>query len=367
MLSGCSGLSPAPTPSPEPTYDVTGDGVLTIGTLFDGAAGAAQVAGVEIAVRDVNLAGGYAGTPVVVLHRAGADGFASLVERGADVVIGSSAEVLVPLAEESGVPVIVTEEPLGSGTSDLAVSVAPTAASVPLALATSLAAAGVTTVGLVDGDGSLEKPLAAALEDAGLELTATVPLAADPAVTLAGLGAASAVVLSAPSSLDAETGALIPALADAGRAGPALWLAGDAARAWGSDVPAGALTDSWGIRSGAPVDAAFVDLLHQSDPGLSSTRFANEAYDAVVLAALAAVLADDDGGPAIARQLRAASSGGIHCSSFGECVDVLASETDVDYRGKSGDMTLDDAGDNSATGTTLVRYTSKNSAKTVTP
>jgi ABC-type branched-subunit amino acid transport system substrate-binding protein len=109
-LSGCAAEPPrtAPTATPAPQPAASGDGVLRIGTLFSstGAFAAyspAQVAGVELAVRDANAAGGVDGHPVEVFHRNAADGgapaaaaFAALREKRVDVVIGPAS---TPVAE----------------------------------------------------------------------------------------------------------------------------------------------------------------------------------------------------------------------------------------------------------------------------
>jgi branched-chain amino acid transport system substrate-binding protein len=43
--------------------------------------------------------------------------------------------------------------------------------------------------------------------------------------------------------------------------------------------------------------------------------------------------------------LSAASAGGIPCASYGECLDVLSTEDDIDYRGVTGPLDLDENGD----------------------
>src|SRR5690606_20407643 len=78
VLIGCT-PQPMPTPTPTPTQTVapSGDGVLRIGTLLPttgGAlAGAAQLAGVHAAVREINAAGGVDGTPVELVSRDSGD------------------------------------------------------------------------------------------------------------------------------------------------------------------------------------------------------------------------------------------------------------------------------------------------------
>jgi ABC-type branched-subunit amino acid transport system substrate-binding protein len=103
--AGCAAAEPEAAPAarvvPQPA--ASGDGVLRIGTLFSStgayaAYSAAEVAGVELAVREVNAAGGLAGRPVQVFHRDAADGgkpttdaLARLLEKGVDVVIGPTS------------------------------------------------------------------------------------------------------------------------------------------------------------------------------------------------------------------------------------------------------------------------------------
>jgi len=123
-LAGCLALALAscgstamPTPTPTPTVTPSGDGVLRIGTLIPTSGafaflGPAQVAGVEVAVREINEAGGVGGVPVEVFHRDSGEAgnqiaeasFADLVAKGVDVVIGPTssaiAQRLLPAREQ---------------------------------------------------------------------------------------------------------------------------------------------------------------------------------------------------------------------------------------------------------------------------
>ncbi|MDI2098627.1 hypothetical protein [Ruicaihuangia caeni] len=107
---GCAPETPAePEPTAAPAIEVepSGDGVLVIGTVTDAAAGgAAIVAGVELAVREINQAGSIGDGPVQVYHRAASNPSAvdELVARGADVVIAPASVVL---EAREGLPVIV--------------------------------------------------------------------------------------------------------------------------------------------------------------------------------------------------------------------------------------------------------------------
>jgi branched-chain amino acid transport system substrate-binding protein len=368
-LAGCTGL-PMPVPTTAPPTP-TGDGILRIGTLFPASGGLAvlspgQVAGVNAAVREINATGGVLGVPVEVLSRdAGADesgtaapSFDDLVARGADVVIGPSsstaAESLLAAAAAASVPIIspsATAAGLtGEGGGGWFFRTIPSDADQGEALAGLLAAEGGAEVALVGTGGepgsATAQGLASALaaEDDGM-LT-EVPGDGDPAAVAGRVVAsgADAVVLATPDGGEG-TVALIAALTEAGYGGEKLWLIGPNVASYGDALPAGALTGVRGIQSGVQAEAAAYARILLEDPGVPGLRYAAEAYDATILAALAATLAGDDGGASIGRLLSAASAGGIPCTSYGECLDVLSTEDDIDYRGVTGSLDLDENGD----------------------
>ena len=364
-LSACTGNSAAPAPTPTVTVAPSGDGVLRIGTAFglkkaSKASGAAQIAGVELAVRDINLAGGVNGAPVEVFHRDGADeaSFAALVDKNVDVVIGASntpiANEFEPLATEAGIPVISAAATFTDPT-PFTFSTAPLRAGIVTGLVDGLVADGVTSVTIVRPEGDdysyLEYDLNLALMEAGITYEPVHPFGdpgADVELVIFEVTTLQpdAVIFAGPAT--SESSAIIAALTKAEYGGAQLWFAGEAVRQWKKPVTAGSLEGAHGISNEQSVDVAFASLLTQTDPTLSSTQFAAEAYDATVLAALAATLAADDGGPSIAHRLREASEGGIQCSSYAECLDVLATESDIDYVGRSGAVDLDDNGNGGA-------------------
>src|SRR5690606_6610664 len=137
------------------------------------------------------------------------------------------------------------------------------------------------------------------------------------------------------------TKALITELVKAGYGGTKLWLTSQNLADYSQALPAGTLKDVNGILEGAQPDNAFIAKLKVEDPGLGSVRYAAEAYDATVIATLAAMLAGDDGGASIAWKLADATNDGIRCTSFGECADVLSTEPDIAYEGVVGPLRLD--------------------------
>ncbi|TFD25407.1 hypothetical protein [Cryobacterium lyxosi] len=105
-LTGCTG-APAATsttiPIPVVSTSPTGDGTLSIGTLFpmtgdNAASGAAQVAGTEIAVRDILADQTTPTHPVQLIHRDSygdlAAAYADLAARGVDLVLWDATTAL---------------------------------------------------------------------------------------------------------------------------------------------------------------------------------------------------------------------------------------------------------------------------------
>jgi len=152
------------------------------------------------------------------------------------------------------------------------------------------------------------------------------------------------VVLATPDNGDL-TKALIGSLSAASLGGGKLWLTGQNLADYSQALPGGLLNGVNGILEGADADAGFQAALKQEDPNLGDFHYAAEAYDATILAALAATVAGVDSGAAIRSKLADVSVGGIKCGSYAECLDVLKTEPDIDYDGVSGTLNLDAAGD----------------------
>lgn len=374
VLTACT-AAPMPTPTPTPTETIapSGDGILRIGTLFPTTGstaflGAAQVAGVKAAIREINAAGGVLGAPVEVFNRDSGDAstetaeasFAALVEKGVDVIIGPSssvlAERLLPKAIEAGIPLIspaATYPQLSELDADgLFSRTIPSYPHQGTLLGALLPEKKASEVALVTTGDELSLTIAAPLEaalaenDGELVANAKASAASGVAAAVAQVTKAKpdAVVLATPDNGEL-TRALIVGLTGAGYGGAKLWLTSQNLADYSQALPAGTLDAVNGVLEGVQPDDAFIAKLKVEDPGLGDVRYAAEAYDATVIAALAAILAADDGGPSIASRVVAATREGIRCSSFGECIDVLTTEPDIAYEGIVGPLRLDDAGD----------------------
>jgi len=77
---------------------------------------------------------------------------------------------------------------------------------------------------------------------------------------------------------------------------------------------------------------------------LEDYSYAAEAFDSVMLVALAAEAAQTDGS-ALASQIQAVSAGGEACSDFAACVAIIAAGGDVNYEGASGPQDMNGNGE----------------------
>ena len=106
---------------------------------------------------------------------------------------------------------------------------------------------------------------------------------------------------------------------------------------------AGLLEGAQGTIPGAQVDEEFREQLKQayeeSEGGtLDSFNYAPEAYDAIVLVALAAQRGGAADSGTITENLSAVSGadGGEECSTYAECLELLEADEEIHYRGKAG-------------------------------
>lgn len=184
-LTGCTS-TPAPSPSPIPTTVPTtapsGDGTLIIGTLFPmtgdtAASGAAQVAGTELAVRDILAEQTTPTQPVQLIHRNSAGdlaaAYADLVVRGVDLVLWDATTALPADADSSvGSAIMVALGDFANGGTPLAADEAFT-----IRLKTADPGLAGTDGGAEAYDGVITAALAAVIvaDDGGASLAAGWP------------------------------------------------------------------------------------------------------------------------------------------------------------------------------------------------
>lgn len=122
------------------------------------------------------------------------------------------------------------------------------------------------------------------------------------------------------------------------------------------DLPAGIMK---GVKATLPGVLASADLqakLLEVDPALTDFSYAPESYDAVMLIALAAEQGGATDGTTIRDNLQAVSAGGTKCYTFAECKALIADGEDIDFDGVSGPIEFDSFGDPSVATMGIYQY-----------
>jgi len=97
-----------------------------------------------------------------------------------------------------------------------------------------------------------------------------------------------------------------------------------------------------------PGDEAFVKRLREANPGLRDVTDAAQAYDAVVITALAAAVAGTDAPAEVAKQINDVTRKGESCTSFAACMALVKDHKDIAYAGPSGLLRFTDHGEPSS-------------------
>ena len=107
----------------------------------------------------------------------------------------------------------------------------------------------------------------------------------------------------------------------------------------------------------ASTDDAFKAQLKSADPSITEYGYGAEAYDITIAAALAASIAQDDGGPSIIAGLaQLTNKDGVTCSTYPQCLSILKDKQTPHYVGPAGAFTYDEE-------TGVISFTKSSSAK----
>ncbi len=102
--------------------------------------------------------------------------------------------------------------------------------------------------------------------------------------------------------------------------------------------------------------ADFRDRLLAVDGELIDYSYSAESYDAIVVMALAASIAGSDDGVAIAAEINDVTRGGEKCTTYADCLALVEAGTDIDYDGVSGPLEFIDAGEPSQASILILEY-----------
>lgn len=379
VLSACGGgdddndepsaSDPSETSSEAP--EPTGDGVLRIGSLLPQTGdlaflGPPEFAGVDLAVQDINEAGGVLGKPIEEFDADSGDGTPDIAGAEVDKLFNQNVDAIIGAAA-SGVSVSVIDKITGAGViqfspantaagfdtyddNGLYFRTAPSDRLQGQVLGNLAVEDGFSNVAIMArqdfyGEGLAEQ-VRTTLEEKGATVSEFVLYSADAQnytaeVNKVAASKPDAIVLVAFE----ETTKIIPQFIAKG-VGPEdvqLYFV-DGNLADYSDET----FDLTGVKGTVPVpaeiDPSFNDRLLEIDPKLKDFSYSAQSYDAVVIIALAAIAAGDDSGEAVGAQIIDVTREGTQCSSFEECAALLEDGEDIDYEGVSGPTDMNDTG-----------------------
>ena len=389
-LTGC-----AQTAAPTATY-AAGDGVLKLGGVLPLTGALAflsppEIAGIELAIQDINAAGGVLGKPVEWTLEDSSDGdhpeiapasATKVLAEGADAVIGAAASGVTRLIIDQITKNKTVQISMSNTAPDLSTwddggfyfRTAPSDLLQGAIVGNQVVSDGHENVAIIYqqtayGEG-LEAKAKATIEAAGATVVSSLPFPEaetnfDTIVdqTVAA-GADSVLVISYD-----EFKKIAPALQKKNFPGKDIYLVDGNLANYSDQTWKGYLEGAKGTLPGGKLNddlKARASALYLEKYGTELTEYAYlaESYDAVVLLALAAESAQNDSGDAIAHTLQAVSTGGTKFDlASGDVATVLKDALaaakagdDIDFDGYSGPIEFDDNGDPTGASIGIYQY-----------
>jgi ABC-type branched-subunit amino acid transport system substrate-binding protein len=368
----------------EEVEEVESDGILTIGTILPETGslaflGPPEFAGVELAVQEVNEAGGVLGNDIELMQGDSGDTTTDIANQTVDRHLGQNANVIIGAAS-SAVSFTVIDKITQAGVimfspantspdftdyddNGLYFRTAPSDILQGRVLAETIIDDGNATVGLMAlqdpyGEGLLENAVMV-LENSGAEVTDQIvydPQAQNFDAEIQQLASSDpdAIVVI---GFD-ESSRILSTMIEQGL-GPedkmVYGVDGNIGNALGEAVDA-SLEGMRGTLPGSVATGEFQERLLEIDPDLQDYSYSGESYDAVVVVALAAIAAGTDDGQAVAAEIPGVTRDGTKCTSFEECRDLLEAGEDIDYDGVSGPIEMDENGDPTVANFQILAY-----------
>jgi ABC-type branched-subunit amino acid transport system substrate-binding protein len=365
------------------------DGVLTIGTLLPitgdlAFLGPPEVAGARLAVEDINAAGGVLGADVELVEGDSGDTNQDIANPEVDRLLGRGVDAIVGAAS-SAVSKLVIDKITGNGViqfspantsadfttyddNGLYFRTAPSDILQGRVLANVVAEDGNATAGVLYRQESYGQGLAESFQENFEALGGTVEPYTAYAVDTENFDVeVDALVEADPDAIVvigfAESANILTTMNERG-IGPANKAV------YGVDGNIGGigaeLSDPSiiaGMRGTEPsVDLTsiteFTDRLDGAYEGGVGGVFAYgaETYDAIVITALAAAVAETDDPEAVAAEINGVTKEGEKCTTFEDCIALVDAGTDIDYDGIGGPYEFVDAGEPAAASYRVAEY-----------
>jgi branched-chain amino acid transport system substrate-binding protein len=164
-----------------------------------------------------------------------------------------------------------------------------------------------------------------------------------------------------------ETKSIVPELAASGFDMSKTYFTDGNTSDFSKDFEPGTLEGAQGTIPGADASQDFKDLLvgwneAANGEGLSDFAYAAESYDATILAALAAIKGGSNESTAVQENFAAVSGAtdGEECTTFADCVALLDSGSEIRYAGPSGIGPIDDENDPSSAFVGVYQFNAEN-------
>jgi branched-chain amino acid transport system substrate-binding protein len=332
--------------------------------------GPPEFAGVDLAVQEINAAGGVLGSDIVHIVGDSGDTSTNIASQTVDSHIAAGASVIFGAAS-SGVSLTVIDKITSAGLLQMSPAntspafttyaddnlywrVAPSDAMQGLVLAEQAVKDGFTKAAAIArqdayGEGLL-KAFSKNFAAAGGTVTSEIvydPTAASFEAEVAEIKASAPEVVVV-ITFD-EGVKLIQEMIKQG-VGPqqvkVYLVDGNLSTTAFADFPAGTMTGVVGtVPSGDADLTAFNAKLDTINPNLEDYTYGAQSYDGIILLALAAEAAGCADGRSLADNLPAVAAGGEKCTTYADCLAILKNGGDVDFDGVTGPLEFNSAGD----------------------
>jgi branched-chain amino acid transport system substrate-binding protein len=378
-LAACSS-SGNENPSDAPTAGGGDATPLTIGTFLPVTGtlsflGPPEIAGVRLAVQEINEAGGLFGSDVELIETdssdtnnagIGAASIASLISADVSAIIGAaSSGVTLNVIDDVDAAGIVMVSPANtsttlSGYSDFYFRTAPADTAQGAAVADLMLEEGAMNVAvLVQNDDygtSFRNVVQGHIEEAGGTITYGVAgQEIDPAATNFSSDVQGALATNPDAILMIafdQTAQIIPELIAAEYDATKIYMTDGNTADWSATFEPGTLEGGKGTIPGAAasdeLQAALNELwLEQEGEELTDFSYASESYDAVMLVALAALKGGSGDSATIQANMAAVSgsNGGTECATWAECSELIEAGEEIAYQALSGAGAFDENND----------------------
>lgn len=332
-----------------------------------------MITATELAVEEINEAGGVLGNDVQLLPGDSGDGDGTVANQTVDRHLAEGVNAIIGAAA-SGISLTIIDKITGNGIIQFSpANTAPTFTDYPdnglfFRTAPTDALQGPVLAEQIIEDGGTAVAILGRSDDYGRGLVD----AASEALTAAGADVVyeeiydqqaqnfdAEVSAAAAQSPDAvviigfdETARILSSMIEQG-IGP------DAVNVYGADGNASndlaeqtdpgnpaVLEGMRGTRPAATANETFVTNLQEFNPDLTELSFAAESYDAVNIIALAAEVAGSTAPEAIAAEINEITrTGGTECQTFAECFELIESGEEFSYTGALGALNFTDDGE----------------------